>query len=96
MNSIKLLLSFPTCLKFFVTKPCMFLEYATVGYMAKRIQMRKNRFLAIQKIAEKNSKQGLDGPHPPGVPGDHSTDHPKQTVSMASTLRHNSKTCAVS
>ncbi|KAJ8979242.1 hypothetical protein NQ317_014605 [Molorchus minor] len=27
-------------------------EYATVGYMAKRIQMRKNRFLAIQKIAE--------------------------------------------
>lgn len=28
------------------------LEYATVGYMAKRIQMRKNRFLAIQKIAE--------------------------------------------
>ncbi|XP_054274839.1 gamma-aminobutyric acid receptor subunit beta-like isoform X5 [Macrosteles quadrilineatus] len=70
------------------------LEYATVGYMAKRIQMRKNRFLAIQKIAEKNSKQGLEGPHPP-VPGDPS-DHPtlpKQTVSVASTLRHNSKTC---
>ncbi|XP_045541939.1 gamma-aminobutyric acid receptor subunit beta [Papilio machaon] len=27
------------------------LEYATVGYMAKRIQMRKQRFVAIQKIA---------------------------------------------
>lgn len=27
-------------------------EYATVGYMAKRIQMRKNRFMAIQKLAE--------------------------------------------
>ncbi|XP_050683653.1 gamma-aminobutyric acid receptor subunit beta isoform X1 [Leptidea sinapis] len=27
------------------------LEYATVGYMAKRIQMRKQRFMTIQKIA---------------------------------------------
>ncbi|XP_060535932.1 gamma-aminobutyric acid receptor subunit beta-like isoform X4 [Cylas formicarius] len=45
------------------------LEYATVGYMAKRIQMRKNRFLAIQKIAEQK-KLNVDGPD----------DHvPKQT-----------------
>ena len=29
-----------------------FSEYASVGYMAKRIQMRKNRFLALQKMAE--------------------------------------------
>ncbi|XP_034480614.1 gamma-aminobutyric acid receptor subunit beta isoform X1 [Drosophila innubila] len=36
------------------------LEYATVGYMAKRIQMRKQRFMAIQKIAEQK-KQQLDG-----------------------------------
>ncbi|XP_073974611.1 resistant to dieldrin isoform X9 [Rhodnius prolixus] len=51
------------------------LEYATVGYMAKRIQMRKNRFLAIQKLAEQKSKS-LDA-HP--GPGD--ADHaPKQTV----------------
>ncbi|XP_073974603.1 resistant to dieldrin isoform X1 [Rhodnius prolixus] len=50
------------------------LEYATVGYMAKRIQMRKNRFLAIQKLAEQKSKS-LDA-HP--GPGD--ADHaPKQT-----------------
>ncbi|XP_065162537.1 gamma-aminobutyric acid receptor subunit beta isoform X4 [Atheta coriaria] len=48
------------------------LEYATVGYMAKRIQMRKNRFLAIQKIAEQK-KMAIDGPD-----GDHA---PKQTVS---------------
>ncbi|XP_071050472.1 gamma-aminobutyric acid receptor subunit beta isoform X5 [Onthophagus taurus] len=46
------------------------LEYATVGYMAKRIQMRKNRFLAIQKIAEQK-KLNVDGPD-----GDHA---PKQT-----------------
>ncbi|XP_056632859.1 gamma-aminobutyric acid receptor subunit beta isoform X5 [Diorhabda sublineata] len=48
------------------------LEYATVGYMAKRIQMRKNRFLAIQKIAEQK-KLNVDG-----GPDDHA---PKQTVS---------------
>lgn len=40
--------------------------------MAKRIQMRKNRFLAIQKIAEQK-KMAIDGPD-----GDHA---PKQTVS---------------
>jgi len=27
------------------------LEYATVGYMAKRIQMRKNHFTLLQKMA---------------------------------------------
>lgn len=32
-------------------------EYATVGYMAKRIQMRKQRFMAIQKIAEQKKLQ---------------------------------------
>ncbi|XP_066994948.1 gamma-aminobutyric acid receptor subunit beta [Anabrus simplex] len=54
------------------------LEYATVGYMAKRIQMRKNRFLAIQKIAEQK-KAGLDAAHPP-PPGPPEGDHaPKQT-----------------
>lgn len=40
--------------------------------MAKRIQMRKNRFLAIQKIAEQK-KLNVDG-----GPDDHM---PKQTVS---------------
>ncbi|XP_004525610.1 gamma-aminobutyric acid receptor subunit beta isoform X1 [Ceratitis capitata] len=71
------------------------LEYATVGYMAKRIQMRKQRFMAIQKIAEQK-KQQLDGVQPPPNPnpsaGDHGHGHahthshahphaPKQTVS---------------
>jgi hypothetical protein len=63
---------------------CCPTEYATVGYMAKRIQMRKNRFLAIQKIAEQK-KAGLEAAHvaPPGPPGE--GDHaPKQTVSVAS------------
>ncbi|KAK7793360.1 hypothetical protein R5R35_008510 [Gryllus longicercus] len=60
------------------------LEYATVGYMAKRIQMRKNRFLALQKIAEQK-KAALEPPPPPAGPpeGDHA---PKQTVSVG---RHN-------
>ncbi|KAI4499667.1 hypothetical protein M0802_005237 [Mischocyttarus mexicanus] len=53
------------------------LEYATVGYMAKRIQMRKNRF---QKIAE-SMKAARENPGPPGVPGDHGDHAPKQTVS---------------
>lgn len=44
--------------------------------MAKRIQMRKNRFLAIQKIAEQK-KLGVDG-------GPDSGHAPKQTVSIGS------------
>ncbi|XP_024083541.1 gamma-aminobutyric acid receptor subunit beta isoform X5 [Cimex lectularius] len=50
------------------------LEYATVGYMAKRIQMRKNRFLAIQKLAQEQNQK--TEPHPPGGDPDHA---PKQT-----------------
>lgn len=57
----------------------MNVEYATVGYMAKRIQMRKNRFLAIQKIAEQK-KLNVDG----GPDGEHA---PKQTVSTRLTFR---------
>ncbi|XP_076621835.1 resistant to dieldrin isoform X12 [Colletes latitarsis] len=53
------------------------LEYATVGYMAKRIQMRKNRF---QKIAE-SMKAARENTGPPGVPGDHVDHAPKQTWS---------------
>ncbi|XP_060864886.1 gamma-aminobutyric acid receptor subunit beta-like isoform X2 [Metopolophium dirhodum] len=56
------------------------LEYATVGYMAKRIQMRKNRFLAIQKIAEQKKGGGGGG----GAGGHsahdgHSHAHPHHT-----------------
>ncbi|XP_065092246.1 gamma-aminobutyric acid receptor subunit beta isoform X5 [Ochlerotatus camptorhynchus] len=53
------------------------LEYATVGYMAKRIQMRKQRFMAIQKIAEQKKKQAEDANHPPPPPpaSDHSHGH---------------------
>ncbi|XP_023942064.1 gamma-aminobutyric acid receptor subunit beta [Bicyclus anynana] len=43
------------------------LEYATVGYMAKRIQMRKQRFTAVQKIAAEK-KITIDGVPPPAVP----------------------------
>nr|ASY91961.1 GABA receptor sununit RDL1 ad [Chilo suppressalis] len=61
------------------------LEYATVGYMAKRIQMRKQRFVAIQKIASEKkmpvdcppvgdphtlSKMGTIGRCPPGRPSE--------------------------
>ncbi|XP_050074312.1 gamma-aminobutyric acid receptor subunit beta isoform X1 [Anopheles maculipalpis] len=54
------------------------LEYATVGYMAKRIQMRKQRFMAIQKIAEQKKQQQADANHPPPPPpvaSDHSHGH---------------------
>ena len=47
-----------------------FTEYATVGYRAKRIQMRKNRFLALQKMAEQK-KAAMDH---------HDEHHAKQTV----------------
>ncbi|KAF9799175.1 hypothetical protein SFRURICE_006435 [Spodoptera frugiperda] len=61
------------------------LEYATVGYMAKRIQMRKQRFVAIQKIASEKkipvdcppvgdphtlSKMGTLSRCPPGRPSE--------------------------
>ena len=67
----------------------LFLEYASVGYMAKRIQMRKNRFLAIQKMAEQKKNEALHASNAnindatnldlgPGLP--------KQTVSLFCTL----------
>ena len=67
----------------------LFLEYASVGYMAKRIQMRKNRFLAIQKMAEQKKNEALHASNAnindatnldlgPGLP--------KQTVSLFSIL----------
>ncbi|KAI5701071.1 hypothetical protein M8J75_005815 [Diaphorina citri] len=43
------------------------LEYATVGYMAKRIQMRKNRFMALQKVAEQ--KKTIEATGHPGQLG---------------------------
>ena len=33
------------------------IEYACVGYTDKRIQLRKNRFLALQKLMEEKRKQ---------------------------------------
>merc|ERR1719410_1706711 len=35
------------------------IEYACVGYTAKRIQLRKNRFLAMQKLAEEKKAEAL-------------------------------------
>lgn len=56
----------------------IFAEYAAVGYLGKRIQMRKSRILQLQKMIEQRKAQHLelsqDGTDPP--------DHgPKQTVS---------------
>nr|XP_053651807.1 gamma-aminobutyric acid receptor subunit beta-like isoform X4 [Cherax quadricarinatus] len=53
------------------------LEYAAVGYMGKRIQMRKNRILAIQKMAEQRKAATLDHSH---ASQDHPDHAPKQTV----------------
>ncbi|XP_053651806.1 gamma-aminobutyric acid receptor subunit beta isoform X6 [Cherax quadricarinatus] len=52
------------------------LEYAAVGYMGKRIQMRKNRILAIQKMAEQRKAATLDHSH---ASQDHPDHAPKQT-----------------
>ena len=35
------------------------IEYSCVGYTAKRIQLRKNRFLAVQKLAEEKKAEAL-------------------------------------
>ena len=59
-------------------------EYASVGYMAKRIQMRKNRFLALQKMAEQKKNEAMNATNAAmndGGPPDHH-GIPKQTVSF--------------
>ena len=56
-------------------------EYASVGYMAKRIQMRKNRFLALQKMAEQKKNEAMNASNAAlnnGGPDQHGI--PKQTV----------------
>ncbi len=54
--------------------------------MAKRIQMRKNRFLALQKMAEQKKNEALNAAsnvaHNDGGPPDH-PGMPKQTVSQS-------------
>ena len=58
------------------------LEYASVGYMAKRIQMRKNRFLAIQKMAEQKKNEALHASNANINNDQNNLDlGPKQTVS---------------
>ena len=37
----------------------IFTEYASVGYMAKRIQMKTKRFLLLQKIAKQKRKDTI-------------------------------------
>ena len=58
-------------------------EYASVGYMAKRIQMRKNRFLAIQKMAEQKKNEALHASNANINNDQNNLDlGPKQTVSF--------------
>ena len=67
-----------------VTLKMIFSEYASVGYMAKRIQMRKNRFLALQKMAEQKKNEAMNATNAAmndnGPPDHHGI--PKQTVSF--------------
>ena len=58
-------------------------EYASVGYMAKRIQMRKNRFLALQKMAEQKKNEAMNANNAAMTDGGPPDHHgiPKQTVS---------------
>ncbi|XP_076057121.1 gamma-aminobutyric acid receptor subunit beta-like [Oratosquilla oratoria] len=57
------------------------LEYAAVGYIGKRIQMRRNRLLAIQKLTEHRKAASHDHSHGSADQSDHA---PKQTVSIPS------------
>ena len=57
----------------------LFTEYASVGYMAKRIQMRKNRFLALQKMAEQKKKEIMNAATNANNVG-HDQGLPKQSV----------------
>ena len=61
---------------------CAFLmipEYASVGYMAKRIQMRKNRFLALQKMAEQKKNEALNNANAAMNENEEYNTLPKQT-----------------
>ena len=56
--------------------------------MAKRIQMRKNRFLALQKMAEQKKNEAMNANNAAmndGGPPDHH-GMPKQTVSQSKIL----------
>ena len=61
----------------------IFSEYASVGYMAKRIQMRKNRFLALQKMAEQKKNEAMNATNAAMNDNGHQDHHgiPKQNVS---------------
>ena len=62
-------------------------EYASVGYMAKRIQMRKNRFLTIQKMAEQKKNEALNASNANINNTDNLDLGPKQTVSIYSSVQ---------
>lgn len=55
-----------------------FSEYAAVGYLGKRIQMRKSRIMQLQKMIEQRKAQHLELSHEPPDAANHA---PKQTVS---------------
>uniref|UniRef100_T1JKU9 GABA receptor n=1 Tax=Strigamia maritima TaxID=126957 RepID=T1JKU9_STRMM len=59
------------------------LEYATVGYMGKRIQMRKSRLQALQKLAEQRKTGTSETNH---AEGGAEGAQPKQTHSKANTV----------
>ncbi|XP_059057571.1 gamma-aminobutyric acid receptor subunit beta-like [Achroia grisella] len=70
------------------------LEYATVGYMAKRIQMRKQRFTAVHKIGDKKPGEIMPGPSEPMPPPRTSTLSRPMPPSRSTEIRfkaHDSK-----
>ncbi|KAK3884041.1 hypothetical protein Pcinc_011664 [Petrolisthes cinctipes] len=54
------------------------LEYAAVGYMGKRINMRKTRLMSMQKVVQEARKSNMDHSH---ASHEHPDPIPKQTVS---------------
>ena len=63
----------------------IFSEYASVGYMSKKIQMQKNRILALRKIAEQKREKAMNDTNAAmNDNGQNQHDHgiPKQNVSF--------------
>ncbi len=81
-NSILRSLSTIKNLRIKISTLFSFSEYASVGYTAKRVQMRKNRFLAIQKMAKIKTEGEHIGSNNVQQNPNATPHHPKQMVGI--------------
>lgn len=78
-------------ISFITVHPVFYTEYATVGYMAKRILMRKNRIQALENLKKEKKKEAMEAGQSKGsCEGDIAT-LPKQTVSIVQLIEIKNK-----